>query len=84
MYLPYILVALPIGFGATLVAWYYNRAFQTVRYGYLGSAQSGMSGRADELYLSLVRPLRIRRLIALCVATIATCAAIVLVALQNA
>ena len=83
MYLPFILAVVPIGLCASLVAWYYNREFQSVRYEYLGSARSGVSGHADDIYLSLIRPLRARRLIALCVATMATCAAIVLVGLQN-
>jgi hypothetical protein len=84
MYLPFILTAVPIGLCAALVAWYYNREFQCVRYEYLGSTQSGMSGHADAIYLSLVRPLRTRRLIALCIAALATSLAVLLVGLQNA
>jgi hypothetical protein len=84
MYLPFILTAVPIGLCAALVGWYYNREFQNVRYEYLGSARSGMSGHADEIYLSLIRPLRTRRLIALRIATLAICIAIVLIGLQNA
>ena len=78
MYVPFILAALPIGLCAAFVAWYYDREFQNVRYEYLG-----LSGRADDLYLSMVRPLRIRRLIALCIATVATGIAVVLVGLQH-
>lgn len=84
MYLPFILTALPIGLCAAIIAWYYDREFQCVRYEYLGSAQSGMSGHADDVYLSLIRPLRMRRLIALCIATVATCTGMVFVGLQHA
>lgn len=84
MYLPLVATTILVGLCAAMVAWYYNRAFQTVRYEYLGSTRSGMSGHADEMYASLVRPLRTRRLVALCVATAATCVAIVIVALHTA
>jgi len=84
MYLPFILAGISIGLCAAMVAWYYNREFQSVRFEYLGSAQSGVSGQADEIYASLVRPLRVRRLIALCIATVATCIAIVFLGLEHA
>lgn len=84
MYLPFILTALPISLCAALVAWYYDREFQSVRYEYLGSAQSGMSGQADDVYLALIQPLRMRRLIALGIATASTCVAMLLVGLQHA
>jgi hypothetical protein len=83
MYLFTILVALPTGLCAALIAWYYNRAFQSVRFEYLGSPRAGLSGQVDDVYLSLVRPLRARRLIALCVAAVATGIAVVLLGLQN-
>lgn len=84
MYLPFIFVVALIALGAAVVAKYYDRACQNVRYEYLGLERSGMSGQADSTYLSLVRPLRARRLIARCVATAAACVAIVLVGLQVA
>ncbi len=84
MYLPLMIAVISIGLSAALVAWYYNRAFHSVRFEYLGSERSGVSGHADEIYASLTRPLRARRLIALCVATAATGIAIVMVGLQNA
>lgn len=84
MYLPFILMVVLIAFGAALVARYYDRECQSVRYEYLGLDRSGMSGQVDSVYRSLVRPLRVRRLIALCVATLATCAAIALIGLENA
>lgn len=83
MYLPFILATLPVGLFAASVAWYYDRQFQNVRYEYLGSTRAGLSGQADDVYHALIRPLRARRLIALCIATIATCIAIILVGLQN-
>lgn len=84
MYVPLIFATVSIGLCAALVAWYYNRAFQTVRYEYLGSSRSSMSGRADDVYDSLIRPLRIRRLIALGIASIATAVAVLLVGLHRA
>lgn len=84
MYLPFVATIIVVGLCAVLVAWYYNRAFQSVRYEYLGSARSGMSGQADDIYLALVRPLRTKRLAALCVATAAICLAIVLIGLHTA
>lgn len=84
MDLTFILVVVAIALCAALVAWYYSRECQSVRYEYLGLERSGMSGQVDSVYRSIVRPLRRRRLIALCVATMATCAAIALIGLQNA
>ncbi len=84
MYPLFIVAAVLIALGAAAVAWYYNRECKSVRYEYLGLERSGMSGQVDSVYFSLVRPLRARRLIALCVATLATCVAIALVGLHLA
>jgi hypothetical protein len=78
MYLPFILTALPVAICAALVAWYYDRAFQNARYEYLG-----MTGQADDVYISIVRPLRTYRLIALCIATVASAIAISLIGLTH-
>jgi hypothetical protein len=83
MYVPLVFATALIGLCAALVAWYYNRAFQTVRCEYLGSSRSSMSGRADDVYDSLVRPLRVRRLIALGIASAATAGAVLLVGLHR-
>lgn len=84
MYLLFISTIVSIALGGAAVAWYYNRAFLDVRYEYLGSGFVGMAGRIDDTYLMLVGPLRMRRLIAVCVATGAFCLAVLLIGLHTA
>jgi len=84
MYLPTFLTVVSIALCAVGVAWYYNRAFQSVHHEYLGAGCTGMVGQVDDIYLSLIRPLRARRLIAIVVATAAFCAAFVMVSLHTA
>jgi ABC-type Fe3+-siderophore transport system permease subunit len=78
MYLTAVLVIVVVAVCAAAVAWYYNRAFESVHHEYLGSA-----GQVDDIYLSLVRPLRLRRLVAVCIATVAFCVIVMLIGLHK-